>query len=161
MDQAAAASVAAGAPGATAPLAVRSPTPAREAAVDAEPLPAMERMATVVTCASRVQAQLVRGALEAHGLRALVLTDDAGGIHPQLALLCDGAIRVVVPEHELDTARDLVGELDAGVHALPATGDHERIDPPRHGNGVALVALALLGVLLAYRAAVTVWPGLG
>ena len=123
--------------------------------------PAVERMVTVVTCSSRVHAQLVRGALEAHGLRARVLTDDAGGVHPQLALLADGAIRVVVPDHQLDAARDLVGELDAGLHALPATGDHERIDAPRHGHGVALVALALLGVLLAYRAMATVWPGLG
>ena len=129
--------------------------------MDAEPLPAVERMATVVACRSRIQAQLVRGALEAHGLRAVVLTDDAGGVHPQLAMLHDGAIRVVVPDHELEAARDLLGELDAGVHALPATGDHERIDPPRHGSGLALVALALLGVLLVYRAVELVWPGLG
>lgn len=125
------------------------------------PLVAREPLATVVTCRTRVQGELVRGALEAHGVRAVVLTDDAGGVHPQLGLLLDGAIRVVVPVHELDMARALLGELDAGVHALPATGDHERIDPPRHGAGAGLVALALLGVLLAYRAAELVWPGLG
>ncbi len=123
--------------------------------------PAMEPMATVVACRTRVQAQLVRGALEAHGVRARVVTDDAGGIHPQLGLAVDGAVRVVVPAHELDTARGLLAELDAGVHALPSTGEHERIVSPRHGAGAAVVALVLLGVLLAYRAAELVWPGLG
>lgn len=126
-----------------------------------DPHRAVERMVTVVSCRSRVQAQLTRGALEAHGLRAVVLTDDAGGTHPQLGLLLEGAIGVAVPDHEVDTARTVLGELDAGLHALPATGEHERIDGPRHGAGVGLVALALLGLLLAYRAATLAWPGLG
>lgn len=123
--------------------------------------PALQAQATVATCTTRVQAQLVRGALEAHGLQARVRTDDAGGVHPQLGLMLNGAIRVVVPVEELDAARDLLAELDAGVHALPSTGEHERIVPPRHGSATALVALALLGVLLVYRAVEVVWPGLG
>lgn len=126
-----------------------------------EPQRAVERMVTVRCCHSRVQAQLTRGALEAHGVRAVVLTDDAGGVHPQLAMLLEGAVRVAVPDHQAGPARDLLDELDAGLHALPATGDHERIDRTGPGGGAMRVALGLLGVLLAYRAASLVWPGLG
>jgi hypothetical protein len=125
------------------------------------PHDATEPVVTVRCCRTRVEAQLARGALEAHGLRAVVLTDDAGGVHPQLGMLLDGAIRIAVPVGEADTATALLAELDAGVHALPATGEHERIDAPRHGAGAALVALGLLGLLLAYRAVTMVWPGLG
>lgn len=121
----------------------------------------VERMVVVASCLSRVEAHLERGALEAHGLRATVVTDDAGGVHPQLAMLADGAIRVVVPDHEADTARALLLDLAAGVHALPSTGDHERIDAPRRGAGTALFALALLAAMLAYRAATLVLPGMG
>lgn len=126
-----------------------------------EPDRSVERMVVVASCLSRIEAQLKRGALEAHGVRAIVVTDDAGGIHPQLALLADGAIRVVVPDHEADVARALLFDLDAGVHALPSTGDHERIDVPRRGAGTALAAVALLAAMLAYRAVTLVVPGMG
>lgn len=122
---------------------------------------AVERLVTVTTCPTRVTAQLTRGALEAHGLRAVVLTDDAGGIHPQLGALLAGAVRVAVPDHQADTARTVLAELDAGLHALPATGEHERIPAPTPRAGPAWIAVALLAVLLAYRAASLVWPGLG
>lgn len=122
---------------------------------------AVERLLVVATATSRIEAELKRGALESEGLHAIVLADDAGGAHPQLALLHHGAIRVAVPDHEADRARDALEELDDGVHALSGSGDHERIDPPRHGPGLVTVALVLLGVLLAYRAVSQVWPGLG
>lgn len=122
---------------------------------------AVERLQVVATATSRVEAELKRGALESEGLHAVVLADDAGGAHPQLALLHHGAIRVAVPDHEAEHARDALAELDGGVHALPDAGDHERIDPPRHGPGLVAVALVLLGILLVYRAVTQVWPGLG
>lgn len=121
----------------------------------------VERMVPVASCASRVEAALAHGALVADGLRAVVLTDDAGGVHPQLGLAVDGAVRVAVPVAEVDRARDLLAELDAGVHALPSTGEHERIAAPAHGPLAGIVTLALLGLLLAYRAVTMVWPGLG
>lgn len=126
-----------------------------------DPPPAVERMVRVVSCRDRVHAQLVRGALEAHGLRARVMTDDVGGVHPQLAMLLDGAVRVVVPDHELETARAVLAELDAGVHALPSAGEHERIEVVDHGAGLAIGTVALIGMLLVWRAVTMVWPGLG
>lgn len=121
----------------------------------------VERMVVVASCSSRVEAQLKRGALEADGIRAVMVTDDAGGVHPQLALLAFGAIRVVVPDHQVDTARSLLVDLDAGIHALPSTGDHERIAAPRRGARTALFSLALLAAMLAYRTATLVVPGMG
>lgn len=121
----------------------------------------VERLVTVMACSSRVQAQLARGALATEGVRAVVLSDDAGGVHPQLALTSNLGVRVAVPDHEVDRARAVLGELEAGVHALPTTGDHERDVPPRGGNGPAFVVLGLLAALLVYRVAVMVWPGLG
>lgn len=126
----------------------------------------VERLVAVADCTSRVEAELKRGALTSDGVRAVVLTDDAGGAHPQLALLTRGAVRVAVPDHQADRARDVLADLDAGVHALPASGDHERLPAPRgatdRGRAVlAWVAGGLLAVLLAYRAVTMVWPGLG
>jgi hypothetical protein len=77
-----------------------------------------ERLVAVASCAGRLEAELKRAALESDGLRAVVLTDDAGGMHPELAALTCGAARVAVPDHEADRARELLAELDAGVHAL-------------------------------------------
>lgn len=121
----------------------------------------VERMVVVASCGSRIDAQLKRGALEADGIRAVMVTDDAGGAHPQLALSTHGGIRVVVPDHQADTALSLLVELDAGVHALPSTGEHERIAGPRRGTGTAVLALCLLAVMLAYRAVTLVIPGMG
>ena len=126
-----------------------------------DPHGAVEPMVTVTTCASRVEAHLALGALVAEGLRPVVLTVDAGGVHPQLGLAVHGAVRIAVPAHEVDRARDLLGELAAGAHALPSTGEHERIAAPPHGPLVGIVTLALLGILLAYRVVTMVWPGLG
>lgn len=121
----------------------------------------VERMVVVAACSSRIDAQLKRGALEVDGIRALMVTDDAGGVHPQLALSSDGGIRVVVPDHQADTARSLLVDLDAGVHALPSTGEHERIPGPRRGAGTAVLTLGLLLTLLGYRAVTLVIPGMG
>lgn len=120
-----------------------------------------ERLVAVASCTSRIEAELKRGALASEGMRAVVLTDDAGGVHPQLALLSRGAVRVAVPDHEVDRARAVLADLDAGRHALPSTGDHERIDAPRHGTSLVWLAGGLLGLLLAYRAVTLAWPGLG
>jgi hypothetical protein len=113
---------------------------------------AVERMVTVASCGGRLEAELKRSALESDGLRAVVATDDAGGLHPELAALTCGAARVLVPEPEADRATELLAELDAGTHAL-RDGDHERIAaPPASPFGLWLIAAVLLAFVV-YRTA--------
>ena len=88
---------------------------AEETAVDR-----IEPTVVVSVCTSRVEAELKRGALEDAGLRAVVASDDAGGLHPEMAVAYCGAHRLLVPESEADPARDLLAELDRGDHALHA-----------------------------------------
>ncbi len=120
----------------------------------------IERMVTVASCASRVDAEMRRGALESAGYRAIVLTDDAGGVHPELTALTCGAVRIQVPDHQADGARDLLEELAAGVHALDEPGAHEHIHaPPPSRGGLWAVAL-LLVTFAAGRLAWGVWQAL-
>jgi hypothetical protein len=58
---------------------------------------------------NRLEAQLMVGLLTSHGLRAAVVTDDAGGQEPQLDL--QGGVRVLVAASDAEAARQL---LDAG-----------------------------------------------
>ncbi|MEX5719023.1 hypothetical protein [Geodermatophilus maliterrae] len=55
---------------------------------------------------SRVEADLIVGLLRTHGLRAAVVTDDAGGQEPQLQL--QGGVRVLVAASEEASARRLL-----------------------------------------------------
>ncbi len=63
----------------------------------------------VAVVTSRTEAELIAGMLQSHGLRAAVLTDDAGGQYPQLQQ--DGVRVVVAPEDEA-MARRLLSEAD-------------------------------------------------
>jgi hypothetical protein len=110
-------------------------------------------MVAVASCGSRVEAELKRAALESDGLRAVVATDDAGGLHPQLAASTCAGARLMVPTGDADRARRLLAELDAGTHALD-DGDHDRFDATTTsaawwiaGVVVAFAALRLFTVL--------------
>ena len=65
---------------------------------------------------SRAEADLIVGLLRAHGLRAAIATDDAGGQEPQLQLQ---GVRVLVAASDAAEARHLLAE--AGDAAAPAT----------------------------------------
>lgn len=120
--------------------------------------PRMERMVTIASCASRVEAEMQRGALQSAGYRAVVLTDDAGGTHPELTAMTCGAVRIQVPDHEADGARELLAELVSGVHALDEPGSHERLDEPVATSRRGLWAVAVLLVTFAVgRLAWGVW----
>jgi hypothetical protein len=54
---------------------------------------------------SEVEAQLIAGLLASNGIRAAVLTDDAGGAEPQLQL---SGVRVVTSPEDADDARSLL-----------------------------------------------------
>ena len=121
----------------------------------------MERMVTVASCSSRVDAEMQRGALQSAGYRAVVLTDDAGGTHPELTALTCGAVRIQVPDHEADGARDLLQELADGVHALDEPGAHEHIAPLPSASRGGLWAVALLLVTFAVgRLAYGLWQAI-
>ena len=59
---------------------------------------------------NRIQAQLIVGLLTSHGLRAAMVTDDAGGQEPQLDL--QGGVRVLVAASDAEAARRLLDSTD-------------------------------------------------
>jgi hypothetical protein len=63
----------------------------------------------VAIVGSRIEAELIAGLLISHGLRAAVVTDDAGGQEPQWQL--DG-VRVLVPPDDAAAARALLATTD-------------------------------------------------
>jgi hypothetical protein len=64
---------------------------------------------SVAVVGSRVEAELIVGLLRSHGLRAAVLTDDAGGQEPQWQL---NGVRVLVPSSDEASARELLAATD-------------------------------------------------
>ena len=81
-------------------------------------------MARIDRFTSRAQAQLACGLLNAHGIDAYVSGDDAGGAYPQLAYGIGGVV-LVVPDEQVDAARELLDEhlSDAEVDAAAAMAD--------------------------------------
>ena len=61
---------------------------------------------------SLVEAQIIAGMLEANGITAAVLADDAGGWEPQLRLL--QGVRVLVKADDAEVARQLIADANAG-----------------------------------------------
>ena len=78
----------------------------------------------VAVVSSRTEGDLIVGFLQAHGLTAAVVTDDAGGQEPQLQVQWNG-VRVLVPPSDeaaarrlLDTTED-VADRSTGVEDPP------------------------------------------
>ena len=67
----------------------------------------MSDFAEVARVGSTVEAQLIAGMLDAHGIRAIVSADDAGGLEPQLQA---AGVRVLVASADADEARSLIEE---------------------------------------------------
>ena len=57
---------------------------------------------------STIEAQLIVGMLEAHGIAAAVSADDAGGFDPQLQVT--QGVRVMVAADDAERARQLIAE---------------------------------------------------
>jgi hypothetical protein len=112
--------------------------------------------------ASRTQAELASGFLQAHGFEAYVSGDDAGGLHPDIAFGIGGTA-VVVPDERLAEALELLdrefgSELGDDGSALAGTEPVDRsVSVP-----VRLVVGGMLAVLLAGVAvstAMQLFPG--
>src|SRR6476469_7657257 len=70
----------------------------------------MARTTVAAVASSRVEAQLIAGMLEANGIAATILADDAGGQEPQWQLT-DG-VRVIVADEDLADAQRLLAADD-------------------------------------------------
>lgn len=112
-------------------------------------------MARIERFTTRVQADLACEMLRANGVDARVSSDDAGGLHPDIAYGIGGTV-VVVPDDEFALANAL---LDEGTPASTGSGE-EGPAVSRRGAGfraaTALVALTFLflavtGLIGLYR----------
>lgn len=113
---------------------------------------AWERFVHVGSCSTRMEAELKRSALDAVGERVVVASDDAGGLHPELAARAHLGIRLLAPEHRADAVRDILAELDAGDHALPSTGERDVRDRSSTvGWWMSLALLASVLVVIGLR----------
>jgi Putative prokaryotic signal transducing protein len=65
---------------------------------------------SVAVVGSRAEAELIAGLLLSNGLRAVVVTDDAGGQEPQLQL--QGGVRVLVAPSDAASARRLLAAAE-------------------------------------------------
>lgn len=108
-------------------------------------------LVAATTCATRIDAELLRSALLSAGERNVVVAvDDAGGLHPELVNTYHHAVRLLVPESRLDLVRALIQEFRDGDHALTADEPRDRVaatsSVPLWVMG-GLLILACLGAL--------------
>lgn len=93
---------------------------------------------------NRAEADVARGLLEAHGIEARVLADDAAGLRPDVAFGAGGIALAVHPD-DAELAQELLDDTPVHAPRDPADGTPRRRWIP---VAVALVVVAawLLGV---------------
>jgi len=64
---------------------------------------------SVAVVASRTEAELIVGVLRSHGVSAVVSTDDAGGLYPQIQI---EGVRVLVARADEASARRVLAAAD-------------------------------------------------
>jgi hypothetical protein len=72
------------------------------------------KLIVVGSCASRPEAELVRGALEEAGISAIIQGDTAGGMREHLAWSGAG-FKILVREDDATAARDFLAALAKGA----------------------------------------------
>lgn len=89
---------------------------------------------------SRTEAEVARGLLETNGVPAVVLGDDAGGVHP--VGFADGGVALGVHPDDAEEAALLLADVDAPLvrGVLRSEG--------RRSRAVALVAAGLVVLLV-------------
>lgn len=65
-----------------------------------------QKIVTVNEYSSEIDAQVAKGALEAQNIKAVVFTDDAGGMEPSLAYA--NGVRLAVLEKDLEKAKKIL-----------------------------------------------------
>ena len=109
-------------------------------------------MAHVGSFSSRSQAELAAGMLVAHGIRAVVAGDDAGGIAPHVTFISGGGYALSVRAEDVDEARTL---LAGGTDDPDASDALPRLETARPVGSVGRT-LVLRIVLRAALAAFVV-----
>jgi hypothetical protein len=72
----------------------------------------MEGIAVVRTVPTREEAELLRGVLEANGIEAFVVSDDARGLQPPLELV--SGVKLLVAEDEKERALEVLQGMEEG-----------------------------------------------
>lgn len=108
-------------------------------------VPAYERVVAIASCGSRWEADLKWSVLDASGYRVTVASDDAGGLHPELAYLAC-AYRLMVPEAQAESARELLDAIEEN-----AAGVEGSVEPIRVSRGWWAAIAVLIVAVLAYR----------
>ena len=75
----------------------------------------MSDIVCVKTFSGRLEAEIAKGMLEAHGIRAMVAADDAGGFRPELAF--SFGVRLLVLEGSAEQALSLIAASEDGALA--------------------------------------------
>lgn len=94
------------------------------------------------TFPNRSSADVARGVLAAEGIDAKIISDDAGGLHPDLAL--NRGVDLVVAGRDAEVARSVLG-AERG-----SSGDaYDPDDVAFHGGATRLIAAALSVLVVA------------
>ena len=72
----------------------------------------MEGIAVVRTLATREEAELLRGVLEANGITSYVVADDARGLQPPMELV--RGVKLLVAEADRDLAEEALRAMAQG-----------------------------------------------
>lgn len=90
---------------------------------------------------SRAEAEIARGVLETNGVPAVVIGDDAGGVHPDISYGYGGVALGVHPD-DVEEAEALLGDID------PPIARRELRSGGWRPRAVAVVAIGLVGLLV-------------
>ena len=66
----------------------------------------MAQVICIKRFSSRLEAEIARGALEAHGIKAAVSADDGGGIRPELAFVL--GVRLLIKKENEERALEIL-----------------------------------------------------
>jgi len=66
----------------------------------------MSDLITIKTYGNRVEAEIDKGLLENNKIKAVVSSDDCGGLYPQLS---SGGVRLVIQEKDTEKANKILG----------------------------------------------------
>ncbi len=69
------------------------------------------------TFSNRIEAEMAAGLLEAEGIEAMVVADDAGGAYPMLQFV--RGVRLLVDQEDEARAREVLAAMAQPVEPLP------------------------------------------